>query len=83
MQLPTTSRPLETWSSVVSIFPVTTGLRRGNTSTLVPSLMRSVTAAIAVSVVSESKMGKAGSTPSSMWSHTHSDSNPNSSARLA
>ena len=43
------------------------------------SLIFFVRAAIAVSSVSESMIGKFGSTPSRMWSHTQSESKPSSS----
>ena len=53
-----------------------TGLRSGSTRIPVASLIFFVRAAIAVSSVSESKTGKFGSTPSRMWSQTHSESKP-------
>ena len=43
-----------------SCFASTTGLRSGSTRTPVPSLMRSVRAAMPVSTVSESTIGKFG-----------------------
>ena len=51
-----------------------TGLRRGRTRTPVPTFKRLVRAAIPVSTVSESMIGKFGSTPSKMWSHTQTES---------
>ena len=51
-----------------------TGLRRGRTRTPVPIFKRLVRAAIPVSAVSESMIGKFGSTPSRMWSQTQTES---------
>ena len=47
----------------------------------VASLIFVVRAAMAVSNVSESTIGKDGSTPSRMWSQTQSESKPISSIR--
>ena len=80
---PRTSRPPEMTSRLPSALAATTGLRSGSTSTPVPSLIRRVRAATAPSMVIESRMGKAGSTPSSTWSHAQSDSKPSASARSA
>ena len=49
-----------------SCFASVTGLRRGNTRMPVPSLMRVVRAAMPVSTVRESMIGKLGLTPSSV-----------------
>ena len=76
---PRSSRPLEIWSMLASSLASTTGLRSGSTRTPVPSLIVRVRAAIAVSMVSESMIGKLGSTPSRTWSQAQSDSKPSSS----
>ena len=78
---PTISRPLEITSSVPSVFAASVGLRSGSTSTPVPSRIRVVRAAIAVSVPTASRIGNDGSTPRITWSHAQSDSKPSSSAR--
>jgi hypothetical protein len=68
------SRPSERRSMLDSCLASVTGLRRGKTRMPVPIFNRFVRAAIPVRAVSESIIGKLGSTPSSMWSHTHTES---------
>ena len=80
---PRTRRPPEITSRLPRALAVTTGLRRGSTSTPVPSLILLVRAATAPRVVIESMMGKEGSTPRRMWSQAQSDSKPRASARSA
>ena len=77
---PSTSRPPHTWSRDDVTFARTTGLRRGSTRTPVPSSTRSVTAASAASVESDSRNGKGFFEPSMTWSHAHSESKPRLSA---
>ena len=60
---PRIKRPFEITSSVPSVFAATVGFRSGSTSTPVPSLIRLVRAAMAVSVPTASRIGKDGSTP--------------------
>ena len=56
--MPMSSRPSESRSMLESCFASTTGLRSGSTRMPVPSLILLVRAAIAVSSVSESMIGK-------------------------
>ena len=64
--MPMIRRPSESWSMLDSCLASTTGLRSGSTRMPVPSLILLVRAAMAVSSVSESMIGKFGSTPSRM-----------------
>ena len=72
--MPTMRRPFDIWSMLESCFASTSGFLSGKTSTPVPSLILLVRAATAVRSVNDSMMGKCGSTPSRIWSHTQRDS---------
>ena len=64
--IPMSRRPFDSRSMLASCLASTTGLRSGSTRMPVPSLIFLVRAAIAVSSVSDSMIGKFGSTPSRM-----------------
>jgi hypothetical protein len=67
---PRITRPGARWSSVASIFAVSTGWRCGSTSTLVPRRAREVTAAASVSAVSGSRKsveGDRGKSPVALY----------------
>ena len=63
--MPINRRPFDSRSMLASCLARTTGLRSGRTRMPVPSLIVFVRAAMAVSSVSDSMIGKFGWTPSS------------------
>ena len=79
--MPKISRPPDIWSMLEICLASTTGLRSGSTRIPVPSLIVVVRAATAVSSDRASMIGNGGSTPSRIWSQTHSDSYPKASMR--
>src|SRR5690606_303138 len=76
---PTVSRPPLTWSIVLTACAVGTGCRKFGEVTIVPSRIREVTAAAALSVVYASYQGV--EPRHAMWSYTQACRNPRSSAR--